>query len=106
MNKKVFNLQGTSPETWARTIFLIISLVNQFLQAYGKELIPWSENEIYIAVTYICTAISAVWAWWKNNSFTKSAQEGDAVMKTIEEGELEYSEKLVSDTDHEHHEVG
>lgn len=105
MNKKI-NLKEVTPETWARTIFLIVSLVNQFLQIYGKEIIPWSESQIYTAITYICTAIAAILTWWKNNSFSTSAQQADAVMHTLESGEFEYSEKIVSDTDHEHHEVG
>jgi len=99
--KKKINFKDVTPETWARTIFLIVSLVNQFLQIFGKEIIPWSESQIYTTVTYICTAISAIWAWWKNNSFSKGAQDGDKVMKASEAGELEYSAKVFQpDTNH------
>jgi SPP1 family holin len=28
-------------------------------------------------ISFIFTAISAVWSWWKNNSFTKNAQKAD-----------------------------
>lgn len=106
MNKKVINFAGVTPETWARTIVLFIALVNQVLAILGKGQIEIAENDIYQICTLIFTFVSAIWAWWKNNSFSISAQEGDAVMHAHEDGELEYTEKLVSDTDHEHHEVG
>jgi hypothetical protein len=53
----------------------------------------------------VFTVISTIWAWWKNNSFSLSAQDGDKVMKALESGELEYTPKPEPETEH-HHEVG
>ena len=105
MNKKVINFEGVSPDTWARTIILIIALINQVLAIFGKGELPITENEVYQLVTIVFTIVSALWSWWKNNSFSVSAQDGDKVMKALEEGELKYTPKPEPETEH-HHEVG
>lgn len=106
-NKKI-DFSGVTPETWARTIILLIALINQVLAILGKGKIDIAENDIYQICTLIATVISTIWAWWKNNSFSVSAQQADAIMATLEQGEFEYDIKLPSDIDHEHkeHEVG
>ena len=48
-----------SKETLVRTIVLIIALIN--------------------------SVIATLWAWWKNNSFTKEAIEADEYKKKIKE---------------------
>lgn len=104
--KKKINFSGVSPETWARTIILFLALVNQILAILGKGQIEIAENDIYQICTLVFTTVSTLWAWWKNNSFSISAQDGDAVMKSLESGEIPYVEKANQpDTDH-HHEVG
>ena len=68
------------PDTIARTIFLFIALVNQMLAIAGKEVFPVTEDQVYQIVSLIATVGTAVWAWWKNNSFTKAAIEADEVL--------------------------
>ena len=106
MKKKKINLSGVTPETWARIIWLVISLANQILAIFGKGQIKITESEIYQMVTIINTVIIALWAAWKNNSVSISAQAGDRVMKALEAGELEYTEKPIPDMTDHHHEVG
>ena len=106
MKKKTINFEGVSPETWARTLVLFLALVNQLLAILGKGQIEFVENDIYQICSLIFTFVSAIVSWWKNNSFSASAQNGDAVMHAYESMELEYTKKLYQpDTDH-HHEVG
>ena len=74
---KKLNLKGVSKQTWARTIVLLLALVNQALVMFEVtdrvvELETWAQY-----ATYALTVISAVWSWWKNNSFTQKAQEAD-----------------------------
>ena len=64
-------------ETIIRTIVLILALANQVLAIYGKDKIPVTEDEVYQLVTLIVTIGSAIWAWWKNNSFTQPAIKAD-----------------------------
>ena len=60
--------------TIARTIVLLLALVNQCLSMAGIQVI----NTL---VTTLWTVVAAVVAWWKNNSFSKAALDGDALMR-------------------------
>lgn len=78
---KNINLKGVSKQTWVRTVVLVLALVNQALVMFGV-----TDNEVELETwtryaTYAFTVISAIWSWWKNNSFTKKAQEADAVLQ-------------------------
>ena len=44
MKKKTINMEGVSPESWARTIFLMIALINQVLAVLGKGQIEIAED--------------------------------------------------------------
>lgn len=70
-------------ETIARTIVLFIALANQVLAISGKEAFPVTEDQVYQTVTLIVTIGASVWAWWKNNSFTKAAIEADKVLTDL-----------------------
>lgn len=79
---KKLNLKGVSVQTWVRTIVLILALINQALVMFGK-----SDNEISLDAwasyaTYALTAVSSIWSWWKNNSFTDKAQNADGVLNS------------------------
>ena len=71
------------PETIIRTVVLILALINQFLAIYGREAIPITEDEVYQAVTLIVTIGSSIWAWWKNNSYTREAIEADKYLEEL-----------------------
>ena len=81
---KKLNLKGISMQTWVRTAVLVLALINQALVMFGItkneiELEQWTEY-----ASYIFTAITAIWSWWKNNSFTDKAQEADSIINTKE----------------------
>ena len=73
-------LQITSG-TIARTAILILALVNQVLTATGHSVINISDENINTLISTGFTIISAIIAWWKNNSFTQAAIMADEVMK-------------------------
>ena len=72
-----------SANTIARTICLVVALVNQIFAIYGKEVLPFTEDSIYQIVSLIATLITAGVAWWKNNSFTSAAIEADDYMNCL-----------------------
>lgn len=76
-------MKNVKADTIVRTIVLIIALFNQGLAILGKEAFPITEDEVYQVVTVIATIASSVWAWWKNNSFTKNAIEADKVLDNL-----------------------
>jgi SPP1 family holin len=80
MNESNNKLQITSG-TIARTAILILALVNQVLTATGHSVINISDENINTLISTGFTIISAIIAWWKNNSFTQAAIMADEVMK-------------------------
>ena len=78
-----------SKDTIIRTIILVIALVNQVLTAAGKNPLPFSDEEIYTGLTLLFTVCATVWAWWKNNSFTKNAVAADAYKAQLDNGGVE-----------------
>ena len=77
---KKINIKGVSVQTWARTAVLLLALISQLCVILGKrseaiDIDRWQEY-----VTYALTVIGSVWAWWKNNSFTKNAQTADNIL--------------------------
>mgnify|MGYP001397349814 CR=1 FL=1 len=72
-----------SKSTIIRTIVLIVMLLNQILAVFGKSPLPFSDEQVDTFVSTVLTAVSALWAWWKNNSFTKAALKADQVLKEM-----------------------
>ena len=69
--------------TIVRTVVLGVALVNQCLTSAGKSPLPFSNEEVGQAVSAVITVGASLWAWWKNNSFTQPAIEGDTVMHEL-----------------------
>ena len=67
--------------TIARTIVLILALINQILTATGRSVIPIDSETITELISAAFTIVASVIAWWKNNSFTKKAIAADSYLK-------------------------
>lgn len=67
--------------TIARTIILVLALLNQILTAMGHSVINISDESINTLISTGFTIVTAIVAWWKNNSFTQSALKADEVMR-------------------------
>lgn len=69
--------------TWTivRTVVLAVALINQILVASGHSVIPIQDEEWEALITTGATIITALIAWWKNNSFTAAARLGDFHMR-------------------------
>ena len=63
--------------TIARTACLLLALTNQVLSALGKPVLPIESATVEQLVTAGITTVTALIAWWKNNSFTAAALEAD-----------------------------
>lgn len=79
-------MKTVKTETIIRTIVLVFALINQGLTMIGKNPLPFTEEEVGTAITYIITVMATIWAWWKNNSFTKEAIKADETLKELKEG--------------------
>ena len=67
-------------DTIVRTIVLALALINQIFALVGIPQLNIDDDTIYQAVTLIVTIVSSVWAWSKNNSFTRAARAADETM--------------------------
>lgn len=67
--------------TIVRTVILAVALINQILVASGHSVIPIPDEEWEALITTGATVITALIAWWKNNSFTYAARLGDFHMR-------------------------
>lgn len=71
------------PATIARTAVLALALANQILSVAGLSPLPIDSATLEPWVTTGLTTAAAVWAWWKNNSFTPEAIRADELMKEM-----------------------
>ena len=76
-------LMRISDGTIARTILLALALINQLLTAFGYNVIDISDETVNTLVSTSFTVVTAIIAFWKNNSFTKEAIESDKVLKEL-----------------------
>lgn len=72
-----------SAGTVARTLVLILAIINQILSACGKSPLPIESETLEQLVTAGFTTIAALIAWWKNNSFTPNALKADALLAQL-----------------------
>lgn len=74
-----------SKETIIRTVLLVVALVNMALNAFGKNTLPFTDDEISEIISVIFMAATSIAAWWKNNSFTEKAIKADAYLEALKE---------------------
>ena len=75
-----------SAATIARTACLLLALANQVLSAMGKPLLPIDSEQLEQLVTAGFTTVSAIVAWWYNNSYTTNAIKADKYMDDLNKG--------------------
>lgn len=71
------------PDTIARAIVLVITLLNMVLTMLGKAPLNLDENIIYVTVSGVWTIAWTVWCYWKNNDFTPEAIRGSDYMREL-----------------------
>lgn len=85
-------LEYIEKDTVIRSAVLILALINNALALFGKSPIPISDDTVVDVVSFLFTTISALWAWWKNNSFTMPAIIADEHLKELRKREKELKE--------------
>lgn len=73
--------------TIARTIVLGLGLLNMILAQLGFVPLDIADSQVYQAVSDIVLIGGAVFAWWKNNPFTKNAKIAQETLKELKAGE-------------------
>lgn len=73
-----------SAGTIARTIILVLALINQVLTVLGYSPLPIADDTVNLVVSTIATVIASLVTWWQNNSFTRAAIEADGYLKQVQ----------------------
>lgn len=68
-----------------RLTVLVILLINQTLITIGWNPLPFSEEQVYEAVSSVAVVVMAIWAWWRNNNVTYEAQEAQRYLDRLKE---------------------
>lgn len=76
-----------SKGTLIRTVLLLLALVNQVLTVCGISPLPIADETVTEGISLLFTVVTAVMAWWKNNSFTPAAIEADALLAELRQEE-------------------
>ena len=74
---------NASAATWARTICLIVALLNSLLAAFNKSPLPIDNEQLQQLVSTLITVVVASLNWWTTNSFTKEAIQADAEFERL-----------------------
>ncbi|MGN1202805.1 MAG: phage holin [Eubacterium sp.] len=69
--------------TLARTLILILALLNQIFAVFGIGTIDIEEDSVYQVISVLFTIGAAIVAWWKNNSFTQAAIAADELKDVL-----------------------
>lgn len=81
-----------STGTIVRTIISILAAVNAVLTMIGKPMIPIKDETIEVIVNATVSVIIWAHGFWKNNSFTYAAIEGDAVKDRMKQADVTFEE--------------
>ena len=86
-NKESIEVGKVDAGTIARTIVLGLGLVNMIIAQLGYVPLDIADNQIYQAVSDLVVIGGAIFAWWKNNPFTKNAKIAQEKLKELKAGE-------------------
>lgn len=67
----MFETPKVTAGTWARTIVLALTLINQFLAIFGYSPIPVDGAALELFIATLLTGAASLWNWWKDNDFKK-----------------------------------
>ena len=68
-----------------RLIVLVILIINQTLITLGYEPLPFSDEQIYEAISIVALVVMTLYSWWKNNNVSEEALSGQAEVERLKE---------------------
>ena len=64
-----------------RLVVLLILLINQTLISFGYNPLPFSDEQIYEAVSTVALVVSALYSTYRNTNLTTDAEEAQVVLE-------------------------
>lgn len=84
--KRLFEcLKRVKFSTWVRLIVLAVAVINAAMRICGQGTISLGNETVEDVASVIVLVVSAVNAYWKNNSFTEAALTADELLQTLKE---------------------
>lgn len=81
------NFKGVAKSTWVRIVSLCVILINLIsVSIFDRQLIPFTDEQVYEGVTAIIAVVVVMWSTWKNNSFTEEGQLADDYLHRLKKG--------------------
>ncbi len=80
-------IQAIKPDTLVRTAVLVLALINQILEVFGKSPLAVEDETVSQLINAAFTVVAAVAAYWKNNSVSAEAIEADEYLAALRSGE-------------------
>jgi SPP1 family holin len=77
------NFSGVSKGTIMRGVLAIVVIINYVLSVFGVNPLAIDSNLLSQIVVVVITVLTIIASYWKNNSFTQAAQDGDAKMVAL-----------------------
>ena len=75
--------------TLIRTVILLLALINQVLAICEVSPLNIADDDVSTVISTVWTIVSAVVAWWKNNSFTQDAISADTYLNDLKEQDID-----------------
>ena len=66
-----------------RLVVLVVLIINQVLITLGYEPLPFSDEQIYEAVSIVALVVVSLYSWWRNNNVTDVALAGQSEIERI-----------------------
>lgn len=70
-------------EALIRLIVALVPAINIILVYFNKSPLPFSEDEINVALSAVVSFIGILWSWWKNNNITFEAQTSQKLLDSM-----------------------
>lgn len=67
---------------WVRLVAWILVAINTGSMILGYEILPFSNEELVTGISLVALYGVEAWNHWKNNSYSKPAQEADTYLES------------------------
>lgn len=69
-------------EAVARLLVALVPVANIVLIEFGKNPLPFTQDQVSVGISSVVSVLGIFWAWWKNNNMTRAAQ---SLQETLDE---------------------
>lgn len=69
-------------EAVARLLVALVPVANIVLIEFGKNPLPFTQDQVSVGISSVISVLGIFWAWWKNNNMTRAAQ---SLQETLDE---------------------